>query len=103
MLKFDASIFGGELAIGICTKRRGDGWCHIVPSPACSRSRVYPIYRPTSDISDFGWRGREGARTVSREVQIPLPRKRGRGQTELVARADSILPKSARAWRLSSS
>src|SRR6266540_1135598 len=39
-----------------------------IPSPACSRTRVYPssasLNRPKSDISDFGWRDREGARNV---------------------------------------
>src|SRR4051794_35161577 len=37
----------------------------VYPSPACSRTRVYPSWatldRPKSDISDFGWRDREGA------------------------------------------
>src|SRR5262249_23770251 len=36
-----------------------------IPSPACGRTRVYPssasLNRPKSDISDFGWRDREGA------------------------------------------
>src|SRR5262249_21116992 len=36
-----------------------------IPSPACSRTRVYPssasLSWRKSDISDFGWRDREGA------------------------------------------
>src|ERR1700757_3858452 len=49
---------------------------------------------PKSETSDFGWRDREGARNMIKHVtpSPPLPRKRGREQTELAARTDSISP-----------
>ena len=70
--------------------------------PRLHRTRVYPssatLNRPKSDISDFGWRDREGAcknieaackESCARLTPSPtLPRKRGREQTEFAARAE---------------
>src|SRR5262249_48391041 len=74
-----------------------NGRRHIVPSPACNRTRVYPssvtINGPKSDKSDFGWRDREGAATMigafSPAPSPALPRRREREQTEFEARSDS--------------
>src|SRR6266545_3248452 len=71
--------------------------------PRLHRTRVYPssatLNRPKSDISDFGWRDREGAcnkiegrcKNIHVRTLTPsptLPRKRGREQTEFAACAD---------------
>src|SRR5262249_44517144 len=53
-------------------------------------TRVRPrISWPKSDISDFGWRDREGGMQQDWRLYAPsppLPRKRGREQTEIAAR-----------------
>src|SRR5262249_1591202 len=100
--------------VGLQTFRHGFSlapgfrWRHIVPSPACSRTRVYPssaafINWPKSETSDFGWRDREGARNMKALQVTPsptLPRKREREQTELGARTDPITSPTGRVSRM---
>src|SRR5262249_22253954 len=96
LLHLVEEFFGKEVRIRIDPHRRSSGfavfclrasndqvlkyheWCHIVPSPACSRTRGFtrvrlPINWPKSDISHFGWRGREGACNMIEHFCHPLP------------------------------